>query len=428
MASEGHSVTDSDLVRAAREVGKHPAALAMGGLVHAVLARQADGQTVFASPATIETCAKEHGLERGTADLYCGDLLSLLEGVPKESSARAALAALFVRGLASDLEAASDDEQHAVARRFAERASWLELTTAYVVFPLVDSILEVDQAKLVWRALGQLVFEEASGLGAATAKGRAAGAARLTALAASETTAAQEVLAALARGHHDRREGDDVIGAIEDGPIRSLAAALAGDTTLEEESPPLRGLVGRPARGGLLGIVRLFSGWALLTWLLRVLARLVGIRRSVELALVPGAVRITWRTILLGRAWRERTQVLPMTAIASAARGIRYPRIYLLVGVLMFAIGVVAGGLLTFEGVRSGETWLLVIAAAFALGGATLDLVLDLWIGGRRATVSLELGLVPRGAISLVAVPLTDADHLLTALERRLVKQTTARE
>ncbi|MEM1416356.1 MAG: hypothetical protein AAGH15_15715, partial [Myxococcota bacterium] len=94
-----------------------------------------------------------------------------------------------------------------------------------------------------------------------------------------------------------------------------------------------------------------------------------------------------------------------------------------LLGALAFAGGIAAGGLWLFEGVRSGETVLLLAGAGAIALGAGLDLLLALALPARAGRVSVELHLMPRGRLALVGVEREAAELFLQSLRARLARQ-----
>jgi hypothetical protein len=78
------------------------------------------------------------------------------------------------------------------------------------------------------------------------------------------------------------------------------------------------------------------------------------------------------------------------------------------------------GGLWVAEGVRTGETYLLMAGGALIVGGALLDLLLGVLPFGRRGRVALRLH-ADSARVALVGAEEARVDAFLRELERRLV-------
>src|SRR5690606_24479214 len=151
---------------------------------------------------------------------------------------------------------------------------WLEVCTEHRVYVFVDALLEAEPAARVWRELAQAIVDEAASRDGDSPRARARNAARATALAASGSGAASEALR------------DVVRSAALDEPTRLLASTLLGDGGEKPVmSPRLAGAIGRAPGKGSLEVLRWLSGWAILAWIARALAFVLGLRRSVEVRL-----------------------------------------------------------------------------------------------------------------------------------------------
>lgn len=337
-------------------------------LVLDVLSKQAEGRVLFAGKDFVQARAEEHGVD---ADAKVGDepLLALLEQGPAEAREYAILCALAVRGLRAHLD---DDAR---VDRFVDHADWLTLSTPYAPYPFVEPILG-DEADAVWSRLD------------------------------GEADSSDPREAAFAALHRALRPGND-----------------EAKPSTDEPAMVVHGRLGRIAPTGWRAVVRLITGWALLQWVARFLAWCVGVRRTATLKLLSGGVRFEHATTLLGRPARSGHETFTLAAIASSGRSERFPRAHLLVGAITFALGVLLGGLVLFEGIRSGETVLLLIAAGLILGGGALDLALSTYLPGRDGVVSIELSVLPKRRVQVSHVPEESADAFLSELRERLPKR-----
>ena len=407
MPADEQPVREADVERAAEAVETAEARAPIAALAFDVLSRQAEGRAFYAGKKLIDKRAEEHGVERADADTEAGNLLAILERGAESSRERALVAAFAVAGLGHALRDAGDASKR--VWRFVRHADWLEVSTDYTVYPFVDRLLTDDEAGRVWSEVAQAVVDDAAGRDGERAAVRARNAARLTALAASRSDAAADAMRRVVRS------------SALDEATRLLASTLAGDGADEAPSAPssVVGRLGRAPRRGALEVLRWVSGWALVSWLLRAIAFLLGMRRTAELRLADGSVEVRTRISLLGRTVREADETWRIDALEGAGRQVRYPAVHLLVGVLALSVGVLFGGLVLFDGVRSGELVLLMLASALLLGGAALDLALDVLVPGRRGQVVVDLVARARRPLRVTGVPAEQADAFLRALRQR---------
>jgi hypothetical protein len=163
-------------------------------------------------------------------------------------------------------------------------------------------------------------------------------------------------------------------------------------------------------------LMRWVSGWALLAWCVRGMGALFGFRHEVEMTLGEKGIDVREVRFALGRKIGESTSTLTIDSIVEAGRAARYPALRLSMGVFALSVGLLFGGLVMFDGARSGELSLMLAGAGLAFTGTLLDLVIDVVGPGRRARVSLEL-LARSGRVFRIArVPLEDADRFLEAV------------
>lgn len=370
----------------------------MAALVLDVLSRQAEGKLLFAGKEHVAKKAQAHSVE--AAEVAGEDVLALLERGPESERQRAVVAALMVEGLRAHLD---DGER---LERFARHADWLELSTEYAPYAFVDLVLE-DDAGPVWRAVAELPKEAASPASAARRSLRAA------ALAASEHEVAAEMLSRLAA------DPDPLVQAV----ARAHGAMPAADDGEDDgDDPSLEGRLDRVPPGGFRGVLRLVSGFAALEWLVRALLFALGVRRKGKLRFVRGGLRLRKRVELLGRVVREGEETYTLAAIASVGRTSRWPALPLVVGALAFAVGVIVGGLWLFEGLRSGETVLLLAAAGVIVLGGGLDLGISILWPARKKRVAVQLAVLPKRRLQLTGVPEVRADAFVGELRERVAR------
>ena len=396
--AEQRRLEEDEVRRAIARVADAADADAWAELAFDRLSQQAEGRQLLAAPESVARRASELGLDPDA------EFAQLLARGAQSASERALVAAFAVRGLgvglAADVERAAGDKARLL--RFLRHADWLELSTPYGVYAFVDGVLPKDVAAGVWQTAGELLVRAH----AADAAGVAALALRIAALAESDSEAASEALA--------QARGD-----AESAQVRALAAALTGGVATALLSR-LAGVRVRPRPGLFRHFLSLLSGWSLLRWLVSLLAFTVGLRRRATLALSATGIDVETEDILLGRSARRRRVSRPLREVTRVVRGARYPSLHLLVGALGFAAGVIFGGLTFFDGVRTGETVLLLVGAGLILGGGLLDLAITTLWPARRGRIEVELHFDSGPAIAIGGLSEQDADAFVDAVAARL--------
>ncbi len=410
MSAEPSPVRQAEVDAAAAAVRAAPSARRgkLAALAYDVLSRQAEGRLEYAGQPLVRGRAEEHGVSHDDAATEAGNLLAVLERGAQTALERALVAAFAVDGFGAALADDGDKDARDRVFRFVRHADWLEVCTEHRVYAFADALLEAEAAARVWRELAQVIVDEAAGRDGDLPRVRARNAARATALASSSTDAAREALREVVRS------------AALDEPTRLFASTLLGDGAEEKPavSPRVLGSIGRAPRAGALEIVRWLTGWAALAWIARALAFVLGLRRDAEVRLAKNALEVRTRVTLLGRTVRESDETWRLDALEEAGREVRYPALHLLVGAVTLSAGVLFGGLVLFDGARSGELILLMLASALVLAGAGLDLALDVLVPGRRGRVVLDLRARARRPLRLTRVSVDEADSFLRAVRK----------
>ncbi len=395
-------------VAAVGAVGERRASL--GALAYDVLSRQAEGRTFYAGQKLVRSRADEHGVRHDAAGTEAGNLLAILERGAETPLERALVVAFAVAGFGDALAQGTDKDATDRIFRFVRHADWLEICTDHRVYAFAEPLLEASWAARVWREVAQAVVDDAAGRDGELPRVRAKNAARVSALAAAGSEAAKNALRSVIRS------------AALDEPTRLLASTLAGDGAEPPAAlaPRVEGELGRAPRVGALEVLRWLSGWAIAAKLIAALAFVLGLRRRAELRLAKDGVEVRTEVSLLGRTVRERHETWRLDALEGAGRQVRYPAVHLVVGALALSVGVLFGGLVLFDGARSGELVLLLLAAGLVAGGAGLDLALDVLVPGAKATVTVDLQPRARRPLRLTRVSLEEADRFLRALQKRV--------
>ncbi len=162
--------------------------------------------------------------------------------------------------------------------------------------------------------------------------------------------------------------------------------------------------------------LRLLTGWAALMWVGRAIGWLLGYRHEVELVLVDGAIRVLRERRLLGRVVRKSRETWTRRALASVGQRTGYRGWHLYVGSLMLALGVVIGGVYFVDGVRTGETYLLLVGAGAILIGGGLDFALHVLMPHAQGRSAIDVRMLPRHGVSLHGLTTKQADRFVDAV------------
>jgi hypothetical protein len=387
----------------AKEAREHASKGPLGALALDVLSRQAEARVLFAGREFVDKRAGEHGVTHESARANAGNLRSILERGPETDSERALVAAFAIVGLDARFETASEEDRRTLVDRFARQVDWLEAATPYVVWSLIDRAASAPLASAFWSEVAQSIVDDAGERGRVAAiRGR--NAARIAALAQSTSDGAKRAL-------------DEVGKSRLDAVTRGLVTAIAGESAKAPiDRARVAGTMRTPRSRGFLRVLVLVTGWAFVTWAVRGVGRLAGVRREAELAIAGTELEVRERGFAFGRQVRERSDRVAIGSVLAAGREVRYPTMHLYAGAIAFAIGVLVGGTWIFEGARSGELVLLSIGASLLLGGALLDLALDVLVPATRGRVSIELQLLRGRTVRIDDIALADADRFLEAL------------
>jgi len=375
--------------RAYDALAQHPriadlVAIARASMTSAFEARRPDAQ-----PERVAQLAAELKVSRQEADTPFGNALAVLERGPEDDAESALACALAAHAVAMHPPRGRDDEARA-----ADELLWLAAHTAFDATGLLDRALG-DAATGMWDA----VVERIRRIDRRTLPSLGRGEALVGAVALAAGAAKQA--AALAAEVRDPKVA------------RVLGAA-------REASPPapLSGELAPAPRGPIATALLAMTGVLLVEHLARLVGRLaLAYRKPAEVVLADdGAVRVRWRTEMLGRTLRDRDVVVPRTALVRATREVRYPRLATYAGLLALAIGSYLGVSAFVDGVRAASPSLLASGLAIVTLGLALDFVLSSLAPGARGRCRVLL--VPRDGAKLcvAGVDTRSADALLARL------------
>lgn len=385
------------------ELRAHPHRGPLGALALDVLGRQAEGRTQFVGREHVKRRAVDLGVDREASASSLCNLLDLLERGPETDRERRVVTSLAVLGLEDALRR---DEGNAAAltERAVRHAVWLEIATDFAWLGALATETEGETQRRLGEAIAQAVLD--SGVGATARRPR-------------ERARACSLVAALdamgARGLLERLDAQSALDPVVASSVHALlgGASRRADVTLEGQAWP-------HVSHGAWTLVRWISGWALIVGAARLSLALLGRERRVGLALVGKELRIEESGGVLGVSMDERTSSVPASAVLAASRARRHGRAVLYAGAAALALGVLAGGWLLFDGLRSGELVLASVGAALLLGGVGAD-ALAAWLAERPSDGAVVELVLPRGrVVRLLAPSVERADAFLEALRSRI--------
>ena len=395
---------DAAIEKIAAEARAHSERGKLGALALDVISRQAEARVLFAGREFVDKRATEHDVTRDVAATSAGNLRTILERGPETDAERILVVAFALVGLDARFVKASAEERVTLVDRFARHVDWLEAATPYVVWALVDRIVSEPLAIAFWDEVAQSVVDDAGDRGrSASARGR--NTARIAAMTMAGSKAASEALEKIRASRVD-----DVTRGVLDVFTGKASSPVAGRASLHGRMRSRRGV-------GALRWVAMITGYAIVAWVARGIGNLAGIRREADLALDGSDIQVRERRFAFGRQIRERNDRISLASVVSMRREVRYPSLQLYVGAIALALGILVGGTWIFEGARSGELVLLSIGAGLLLGGAILDLALDVLVPATRGRVSLELALHRGRVLRVDQVDLAAADRFLDAIK-----------
>ena len=192
--------------------------------------------------------------------------------------------------------------------------------------------------------------------------------------------------------------GSGTLGAMTDSKPETAAAT---EDHIVGGSLSFSGVASSLPPAPFIGFLRLLTGWAALSWLVRGILWTLGYRHTVNLHTGNGAVRVARDRRLLGRSIRQSDETLSLRALGEVTHRSWFPSLQLYVGSLSLALGIVIGGLFLIDGVRTGETYLLLLGAGAILVGGGFDFGLQLVLPARRGEQHIDLRTISGRGLSV---------------------------
>lgn len=187
----------------------------------------------------------------------------------------------------------------------------------------------------------------------------------------------------------------------------------------------VHGVVVAPARGAWRSALQALSGIALLRGVAALCRRILRFRVAMELELNADLLHARSRTRLLHATLTEREQFWPVRSLVSAARRDRLSLLPLWLGLLCLAIGILLGGLWIFDGLLTGDAWVL-LGGAVVLGfGVGADIVLNLAPRAPRYRYALDLIFADRVRLHVGGLQEAESRQFMQALQASWLRHTS---
>lgn len=364
-------------------VAHHAKRGALLDLAAEVFARMFAAHAAWPDGALARARAAELGLEREACATPFGNALDVLERGPEDAAERTLAGALCAHA------AWRTDPSDDAAPKMAERILWL---AAHTPFDALGWIERAEERRRPWAALGAAIRTGGADRGA-----RAVGCA---ALVAAQDARAHAVASELASSI-----GDPLLAAmLSQAAVAGAREAFSGAIAPVPRRAWVTVLLGVTGLLLVVTLVRLVLGWAL------------SYETPAQVEVSADAVTVHWRTRLLGRTLRERKVTLPTGGLASVTREVRFPSLFVYVGLIALVAGSTCGLSLLVDGARAASPSLVGVGLGIVLAGVALDFVLGSALPGVRGRCRVLL--VPRKgrALCVDGVEPAKADKALARL------------
>lgn len=339
--------------------------------------------------------ATELALPHEAAATPFGDALKVLERGPEDDAERALACALLAHAIAEAPPKGREEED-----RVATDLLWLAVHTPFDATGLLDRALG-DGANDLWDAIADRVRRIDQGKLPPMGRGEALVGG--IALIQSTSKAASRHTLALALEVRDRK----LAHVLANRGGNAEAERIVGEMTASPRSP-------------IATVALALTGILFVMHAVRIVARLaLAYRRPAEVTLSDDAVRIRFRTELLGRTLRDRDVVIQRTGLVRATREVRYPRAAFYAGLMALALGTYFGVGWLVEGARAASPSMLLMGLLVVVIGIALDFALGSIAPG--ATGKCRMLFVPREGpkLCVAGVDAKRADAALTRLAPR---------
>ena len=385
---------DADL-RAYDALSQHARVTDLADVAWAVMTGAAETREPEVRPERARHVAAERGIAREEAATPFGNALDVLERGPEDDAEEALARALAGHGLAKHPPQTPD----AVGRATRDLL-WLAARTPFDATGLLDRALG-QAADAIWEEIARRMRRNERGSLPGLVRGEALVAA--AALVSSPSATASRLVSMLAIDASDSK----------------LACVLGGRATREAANEATGEIAARPP-GSVASALLALSGVSLLRHIGRAAGRMaLSYRRPAQVSILDdGAVRVRWRTELLGRTLGDHDVLVPRSELQRATRDVRYPALPMYAGLLALAGGSYVGILALADGMHAASASLIAAGLAIITLGLALDFALSSIVPAARGRCRLVL--VPRRGRPLCVggLDVKAADAILERLAR----------
>ena len=179
------------------------------------------------------------------------------------------------------------------------------------------------------------------------------------------------------------------------------------------------GYAGRPLPGAVRVLLTVTGLIFLATCVRLVLRFLFGLRRRGRMWLDQDTVVVEASTFFLGREMRQVRRSFGPEGLMSVVREVRYPYIYLFIGLFALCFGALTGTIAYLDGRLAGfEDWIRT-GLILIIGGLVVDFVFTVLQATRPGKTSLSVTFKPGTTLRILGVDESAADAFLSELVRK---------
>ncbi len=211
-------------------------------------------------------------------------------------------------------------------------------------------------------------------------------------------------------------------------PIEALGARASQIAVESAEMSAVGGGAGMELVGGYAGrplpavarVLLFATGLIVVVSAVRLALRfLLGLRREGRVRLEDGRVVVESAHFMLGKQMRHVRRTFGPEGLLSVAREVRYPSLYLYVGMFALTFGALTGTIAFLDGTLAGfEDWVR-IGLLLILGGLVVDFLFAVIAVTRPGRTTLSLTFAPRTTVRILGVDQGRADSFLDLVARR---------
>ncbi|MBN1946283.1 MAG: hypothetical protein JW797_11455 [Bradymonadales bacterium] len=209
----------------------------------------------------------------------------------------------------------------------------------------------------------------------------------------------------------DRTKGPTLV----EEPVTPVAARQPGS---EEKTVLSGGWAGKPCPR-VIRVLEFITGIIIVVSIVRVLGRfLFGLRRVGRIWMEGEVVFVETSRHFLGKEVRRTRRTFGPRGILTVQQEVRYPFLYLFIGLLAVCAGALVGTMVYLDGRLAGfEDW-MEVGLYLLMGGVVIDFLLTVLVASRPGRTSLSITFEPKTTIRLIGVNRVEAERLMVRLAR----------